>query len=255
MTEGEPNATPARSGPAIVLIEPQMGENIGAAARAMRNFGLDDLRLVRPRDGWPNEKATAMASGARAVIAAARLYDSTAAAIADLRHVYATTARRRDMLKAVTTPRRAAADMRGYAARGEAFGVLFGPERAGLTNDDVVLADTVLLFPTDPGFPSLNLAQAVALTAYEWHLAAAPTVEPALDLGPTRPATKGELVGLFEQLEDALDAVGYFERVPEKRPAMVRNIRNIFQRATLMEQDVRTLRGVIKALGRPRRRG
>ncbi len=246
---GEPEAM----APAIILVRPQMGENIGAAARAMLNFGLADLRLVAPRDGWPNDKAVAMASGAAAVIDAVRVYDDAAAAVADLRHVYAATARPRGMIKPVVTPRQAARDLRSARALGEAAGVLFGPERSGLTNEEVVLADTVLTVPLNPAFPSLNLAQAVAITAYEWFTAADETPGRVLDMGDTRPASKAELLGFFEQLEEGLDAAGYFDPVRAKKPSMVRNLRNIFQRAALLEQDVRTLRGVVKALERGRR--
>jgi tRNA/rRNA methyltransferase len=156
------------AGPAIILVEPQLGENIGTAARAMLNCGLVDLRLVRPRDGWPNRKAVAAASGADAVIENVRLFDSTAEAVADLSRVYATTARHRGQIKPVVTPRQAATEMRAALGRGEKTGVLFGPERTGLHNDDIPLADTVLQVPLNPAFSSLNLAQAVLLIGYEW---------------------------------------------------------------------------------------
>ena len=156
----------AADGPAVILVEPQLGENIGTAARAMMNCALDDLRLVRPRDGWPSAKAVAAASGADAVLERARLYPSVEAAIADLVHVYAATARDRGVVRRVVTPRRAAAEIRTHLAAGEACGVLFGPERTGLLNDDVVLADTVLTIPLNPGFSSLNLAQAVLIVGY-----------------------------------------------------------------------------------------
>src|SRR5712671_5241659 len=158
-------------GPAIILVEPQLGQNIGTAARAMANCGLDDLRLVRPRDGWPSDKAVAAASGADAVLDKARLYPSIAAAIADLSHVYASTARDRYMVKRELTPRHAAEEMREFLARDEPCGVLFGPERTGLVNDDVALADTVITVPLNPAFSSLNLAQAVLIVGYEWFTA------------------------------------------------------------------------------------
>jgi len=236
------------SGPAIILVGPQMGENIGAVARAMANFGLDDLRLVAPRDGWPNPAALAMAAGADAVLEAARVYRATDDAIGDLHHIYATTARGRDMLKPVVPPAQAAGDMRAAAAAGRQVGVLFGPERSGLNNDDVCLAGTVISIPVNPAFASLNLAQAVLLVAYEWFTGQARAAPP--DFGP--PASAGELVGLFEHLEGALAAAGFFYP-PEKRPAMVRNLRNMWQRAGLLEQDVRTLRGVIRALAGQKR--
>jgi tRNA/rRNA methyltransferase len=155
-------------GPAIVLVKPQLGENIGTAARAMANCGLDDLRLVAPRDGWPNDKAVAAASGADSVLDKARLYPNVPAAIADLRRVYAATARDRYMVKRIVTPRLAAAEIAGFLGVGEACGVLFGPERTGLVNDDIALADTVLSVPLNPAFSSLNLAQAVLIVGYEW---------------------------------------------------------------------------------------
>jgi TrmH family RNA methyltransferase len=159
-------------GPAIVLVAPQLGENIGTAARAMLNCGLDDLRLVAPRDGWPSEKAVAAASGADSVLDKARLYPNLKAAVADLRHVYASTARDRYMVKRAVTPRLAAAEIRGFLALDEPCGVVFGPERTGLVNEDITLADTVLTVPLNPGFSSLNLAQAVMIVGYEWFIAA-----------------------------------------------------------------------------------
>ncbi len=235
-------------GPAVVLVEPQLGENVGMAARAMLNCGLTDLRLVRPREAWPNDKARAAAAGADMVIDGARLFDSTAEAIADLSRVYATTARERAMTKRVLTPRQAAAELRALAGTGVTGGLLFGKEAKGLHNDDVALADTVVTVPLNPGFQSLNLAMAVLLTGYEWWLTSDET--PAVELvmpKETRPATKGELVGLFEHLERALDDCGFL-RVEEKRPIMVRNLRNLLGRAALTEQEVRTLRGVISGL-------
>ena len=238
-------------GPAIVLVDPQLGENIGTAARAMFNFGLTDLRLVRPRDGWPSPKAVAAASGADEVLAGARLYGSTEAAVADLRHVYAATARRRDMAKRVTTPGQAAAELRRAATAGEGAGVLFGPERTGLHNDDLTLADCVLSVPTNPAHASLNLAQAVLLIGYEWFQVGAEGGAGGVGTRRSRPATKEELLGYFQHLERELDAHGFLLPV-EKRPSMVRNIRNMFQRAGLTEQEVRSLHGIVAALVRRR---
>jgi len=238
---------PVLGGPVVVLVDPQLGENIGTAARAMLNGGLDDLRLVRPRDGWPNAKAVSSAVGAAAVVEGAQLFDTTEAAIADCRRVYATTARRRDMTKPVLSPRRAAAEMREAAGRGERCAVLFGPERRGLTNDDIALADAGIEAALNPAFQSLNLAQAVLLVAYEWFVAASDAPERELVLGTTRPATKDELQGFFDHLEGELDRCGFL-KVKEKRPSMVRNIRNMFQRAELTEQEVRTLRGIVTGL-------
>ncbi|HXP31022.1 MAG TPA: RNA methyltransferase [Stellaceae bacterium] len=240
-------------GPAIVLIEPQLGENIGTAARAMYNCGLTDLRLVRPRDGWPSKKAQAAASGADAVLEGARLYDSAEAAIAGLRHVYATTARDRYMVKRTVTPRQAAAEMRALMAAKEPCGILFGPERTGLVNEHIALADTVLTMPLNPAFSSLNLAQAVLIVGYEWFTAGDETPASQLVTGHSLPATKERLIRFFEHLEEELDRSG-FMRNAEKRPSMVRNLRNLFQRAHCTEQELRTLHGVVTAFAGPRGR-
>jgi tRNA/rRNA methyltransferase len=233
--------------PAVVLVAPQLGENIGAAARAMLNFGLADLRLVAPRDGWPNEAARANASGADQVIDGAHVFETPADAVADLSLVLATTARPRDMTKDVLAPAEAAAALREASARGERAGLLFGRESTGLDNDALALADALVMAPCNPGFASLNLAMAVLLVAYEWFKAGAGA--PARGPSSPRPraATKAELMGLFAQLEAELDACGFL-RVAEKRPSVVRNLRNMFQRARLTEQEVRTLRGVITGL-------
>ncbi|MFQ5783514.1 MAG: RNA methyltransferase [Alphaproteobacteria bacterium] len=236
-------------GPAIVLVRPQLGENIGTAARAMMNFGLDDLRLVAPRDGWPNVKAVNAAAGATDVLDTVRIFDSTAAAVADLRHVLATTARPRYMLKSTMTPRRAAADMRRWHAAGEPFGVLFGRERTGLDNDDAALADALVTVPINPAYGSLNLAQAVLLIGYEWFQAGDETTAEALPQGRTRPATRDELENFFRHLEHELDACGFL-RNAAKRPSMVRNIRNLFLRAGLFEQEVQTLHGIVSELAK-----
>jgi tRNA/rRNA methyltransferase len=239
------------AGPVIVLVEPQLGENIGTAARAMMNCGLDELRLVRPRDGWPNPKAIAASSGADDIVQNARLFDSTPAAIADLHRVYGTTARHRGMVKVVVTPRQAAIEMRAAEARGERVGVLFGPERTGLVNDDIPLADTILQVPLNPAHSSLNLAQAVLIVGYEWFQAAVDVPARELVTNETRPATKAELLNFFAHLEKELDDCGFL-RHADKRPVMVRNIRNMFQRADLTEQDLRTLHGIIKELAHER---
>ncbi|HEV7998072.1 MAG TPA: RNA methyltransferase [Stellaceae bacterium] len=244
----------AAGGPAIILVEPQLGENIGTAARAMMNCALNDLRLVRPRDGWPSERAVAAASGADAVLDKARLYPSIAAAIADLVHVYAATARDRGMVRREVTPRQAAGEMRARIAADEPCGVLFGPERTGLLNDDLTLADTVLTVPLNPGFLSLNLAQAVLLVGYEWFTAAAEAPAETLHTGLSRPATKAELVNFFAHLEEALEKNGFL-RNRESRPSMVRNLRSLFQRAQCTEQELRTLHGVVTAFAGPRERG
>ena len=233
--------------PAIIMVDPQMAENIGTTARAMLNCGLTDLRLVRPRQGWPHEKAVASASGADSVLEGARMFDTTAEAIADLHYVLAATARGRDMNKTILTPRAAGEKTRTLGCSGEACGVLFGRERSGLVNDDVALADAVLMAPLNPAYRSLNIAQAVLLFAYEWFQAGSDSEGEHLVRHGAKPATKDELLGFFTHLEEELDAGGFL-RPPEKRPAMVRNIRNMFQRAGLMDHEVRTLRGIISAL-------
>ncbi|MEM7349793.1 MAG: RNA methyltransferase [Acidobacteriota bacterium] len=233
--------------PAIVLVEPQLAENIGAAARAMLNCGLTDLRLVKPRDGWPNPKARAMASGADPILEEAQLFESLAEAVADLQRVYATTGRRRDMLKHEVTPAAAAEEIRRHAAKGERCGVLFGRERIGLTNEEVVLADAILTVPLNPAFRSLNLAQAVLLVGYEWFQAADETPpRQRIEVGHPR-ATQAELEGFLAHLEEALDSNGYF-RVEAMRPSSLLSIRNLFSRAELTDQEVRTLHGIVTAL-------
>ncbi len=242
------------AGPAIILVEPQLGENIGAAARAMLNFGLSELRLVRPRDGWPNEKARSAASGANLVVDHARVYDTTSSAIADLQSVYAMTARPRDVRKDVVVPRLAAQDIRANHSRGLRCGVLFGPERAGLHNYDISLAGTIITVPANPAFSSLNLAQSVLLFGYEYFGLADETPASQHNDGSTWPATADDLAGLFEHLESALRESGFLYP-PEKAPTMVRNIRAMLQRARLTEQEVRTLRGVVASLSKRREGG
>lgn len=243
--------------PVVVLVRPQLGENIGMAARAMLNCGLTEMRLVAPRDGWPNESAVNAASGATVVIEGARLYGSAAEALADLQVVYAATARERGMTKPVVTPRRAAQEIRARAAEGVRCGLLFGPEAEGLHNDEVALADAILMAPLNPGFSSLNLAQAVLLAGYEWYQLGVDVPDRQLVMPENRaPATKAELIHLFEHLERELIACGFMHS-EQKRPVMVRNLRNMFQRADLTDQEVRTLRGAIKGLveGKARRKG
>ncbi|MBB4301793.1 tRNA/rRNA methyltransferase [Rhodobium orientis] len=232
--------------PAVVLVETQLGENIGAAARAMANFGLVEMRLVNPRDGWPNERARAAASRADHIIDNVKLFATPEEAVADLAVVYATTARSREMTKPVVGPDEAASSMAGLMEKGVATGLMFGRERWGLTNDEVALADAILTLPVDPTFSSLNVAQAVLVTAYEWRKATLGGVLP-FDDGADLPASKDDLMRLMDHLETALDSVNYF-RPADKRPVMVRNLRGILQKASLTEQEVRTLRGVIAAL-------
>jgi tRNA/rRNA methyltransferase len=239
--------------PSIVLSEPQLGENIGATARAMANFGFSDLRLVKPRDGWPNEKAEAMSAGALPIIAKAKVYDSVAAAIGELRFVIAATARDRSMAKSVLTPAEAARRLHDAASRGLACALLFGNERAGLTNDEVALADAVVTIPTDPGLSSLNLGQAVLILCYEWFKRGDTTPQMRIDHGAALPAPREELIQLFEHLEEELEISGFLFP-PGNRPGMIRNLRSILHRAALSDQEVRTLRGVIVALTKGKRR-
>ena len=239
--------------PAVILSEPQLGENIGACARAMANFGLSDLRLVKPRDGWPNPKAEAMAAGAAALIETARVYESVEQAIAPLRLVYAATARDRAMAKPVLTPAEAARRLREAAAKGVPAGILFGNERAGLTNDEVALADCVITIPTDPAFSSLNLGQAVLLVGYEWFRSGDETPPERIDHGGAVPAPRDELIRLFEHFEEELEKGGFLFP-PGNRPGMIRNLRSILHRAQLTDQEVRTLRGAIVALTRGKKR-
>jgi tRNA/rRNA methyltransferase len=234
--------------PAIILVGAQLGENIGTVARAMLNFGLTDLRLVSPRAGWQMERAVKAAAGAEGLIDNHRLFDSVADATADLGFVVATTARERDMVKPVLTPAKLAVEMR--ARQNDTHpqsGILFGCERTGLDNEDISLADAICSVPLNPDFSSLNLAQAVLLMGYEYYQAADETPDTQLDMQDARPATRGEINAMFEHMEAALDAAGFLAP-PEKKPAMARNIRNIYNRAGLTEQDVQTLRGIINAL-------
>jgi tRNA/rRNA methyltransferase len=242
--------------PAIVLVRPQLGENIGKAARAMLNFGLTDLRLVAPRDGWPNPAAAPAASGADRVLDQARVYPTVAEAVADCAHVYATTVRRRGVTKPVVTPEIAA---RAIHTEGGGSAILFGPERAGLETDDVAVARTIITVPINPSFGSLNLAQAVILVAYEWskfipsdaegHQALASP--PATEIDP--PAPQAELDGMIAQLNGMLDETGYF--FPVDRTAHARRVlRTLLTKPAWNAQEVRTMRGVLSALNKLRGR-
>jgi len=237
-------------GPVIILVEPQMGENIGMVARAMANFGLAELRLVNPRDGWPNDKAAAAASKADHVIAATKVYETLEQAIADLNFVYATTARERDGYKPVRAPVEATTTLRRKFMNGERTGILFGRERWGLTNEEVALADEIVTFPVNPAFASLNIAQAVLLMSYEWMKSGMEDLS-AVPFQATgqRPSTKEQLFGLFDHLEEALDARGYFHPVG-KKPKMVDNLRAVLSRQAFTEQEISVLRGVISSLDR-----
>jgi tRNA/rRNA methyltransferase len=238
--------------PCIILDKPQMAANIGAVARAMANFGLADLRLVNPRDGWPQERAWATASGAEWPLNAARVYDSVEAAIADLHLVYATTARPRELQLPVHTPRVAMSDMLAEVEQGRRVGLLFGGERAGLETADIALCQAVVTLPIDPRFRSLNLAQAVIILAYEWRMTQE-TGAPAIFRDAPPPAEAAAMLGLYEHFERELDTAGFFHP-PEKKPSMVQNLRAALGRARMSDQEVRTFRGVVTALSRGRGR-
>ena len=240
---------PARQAesPVIVLVRPQLGENIGKAARAMLNFGLTEMRLVAPRDGWPNPSAGPAASGADDVLAAARVYQSTAAAVADCGHVYATTVRKRGVTKPVLTPEAAAREISAHRGK---TAVLFGAERSGLETEDVALARAIVTVPINPKFSSLNLAQAVILVAYEWSKhreLAQPTLEDELP-----PAPQGELEGLIAHFDELLEPKGYFSP-PARAEATRRTLRGVLTKPGWNNLEVRTLRGVLSALGRRER--
>lgn len=237
-------------GPVIILVEPQMGENIGMVARAMANFGLSELRLVNPRDGWPNEKAQAAASKADHVIEGTKVFETLEEAISDLNFVYATTARERDGFKPVRSPVVAAQTLRARFTAGEGTGILFGRERWGLSNEEVALADEIVTFPVNPAFASLNIAQAVLLMSYEWMKSGME------DLGSVpfqameqTPSTKEQLHGLYDQLEEALDSRNYFHP-PAKKPKMIDNLRAVLSRRAFTEQEISVMRGVISSLDR-----
>ena len=237
-------------GPAIILVHPQLGENIGMVARAMANFGLAELRLVNPRDGWPSEKAISAASKADHVIEAAKVYPSLEEAVSDLEFVYATTARDRYGYKEVRSPVVAADDLRTRFRVGQKTGILFGRERTGLTNEEIALADELVTFPVKPAFASLNLAQAVLLMSYEWMKSGLASVEDTpFDALPQRPAKKEELQGLFDHVEETLDARGYF-RPAEKKPKLVENLRAILTRPSFTGTEIQVMRGIISCLDR-----
>jgi tRNA/rRNA methyltransferase len=238
--------------PIVVLVEPQLGENIGAAARAMANFGLSQLRLVKPRQGWPNDKARMMATGASRLLDGACLYASVEQAIADCNLVVATTARAHDQAKPVAGPGEAAAMMVQRIAAGENVAILFGRERNGLENDEVALADVILTLPVNPAFASLNLAQAVVIVAYEWFKLASAGKLPFAMPRKSAPAPKQQLVAFFEAIERELEKVEFF-RPPDKRETMQINLRNIFARMQPTQQDIQTLHGVIMAIAEGRK--
>jgi tRNA/rRNA methyltransferase len=242
----------AAPGPIIILVEPQLGDNVGAAARAMANFGLSELRLVRPRDGWPNPRAWVAASGADRILDEARLFDSVAAAIGDCSYVLATTARAHDQAKPVIAPDAAARAIAPRIAAGERVGVLFGRERYGLGNAEVSLADCIVTLPVNPAFASLNLAQAVVVIAYEWFKLASGGALPFAMPQKSQAAPREQLMAFFAMLERELNRVEFL-RPPEKCETMLINLRNIFHRMEPTQQDVQTLHGAILAIAEGRK--
>jgi TrmH family RNA methyltransferase len=243
---------PVGNPPVVILVRPQLADNIGAAARAMGNGGLFHLRLVAPRDGWPQENAWRNASGAQRILEELTVHETVADAVADLHHVFATCPRPRHIVKTVLTPRGASAELREIAGRGLRCGLLFGPERAGLDNDDMACADALIRYPMNPAFTSLNLAQAVMVMAYEWWQSADATPPRTLMTNESHVATKAELENFLTHLIDELDACGFLRNLP-KRPGMVRNLRHLFQRGEVTEQELRTLHGVVTELAIGRR--
>lgn len=242
------NNPPYAAPPVIVLVRPQLGENIGKAARAMLNFGLTELRLVSPRDGWPNPDAGPSAAGADIVLERAQVFDSLADAVADCAHVYATTVRKRGVTKPVVTPEEAAREI--HTAQGRCA-IVFGPERSGLETDDVALARKIITVPINPEFASLNLAQAVILCAYEWSKGLTLASPPAEELLP--PAPQQELEGMIDTFNDLLEKAGYFFP-PDRAPATKRTLRNLLTKPGWNHLEVRTLRGVLSSLANPRAR-
>jgi tRNA/rRNA methyltransferase len=250
---GTDRTKPSRSGgPAVILVRPQLSVNIGMCARAMANFGLTDLRLVAPREGWPDrdalgKSAYAAAAGGAGLLEAARLFESVESAVLDLNFVWATTARERGQFKPVRTPAEAMPECAFKLAKGEKHGILFGPERTGLSNDEVALTNAIVTFPVNPAYASLNLAQAVLLVGYEW-MRAVTDAQPPFAMVQRSPSAPRELVlSFFDYLEAELEGSGFF-RSAAKQPVMRRNLRNMFHRMQLTEQDVRTLRGMIVRL-------
>lgn len=250
--DGGADLHPIGNSPVVILVRPQLADNIGAVARAMANGGLFHLRLVAPRDGWPQENAWRMASGADRILDTLTLHDTVADAVADLHHVFATCPRPRHIIKPVLTARGAAIELRAICGSDLRAGLLFGPERAGLDNDDMAAADALVRYPLNPAFMSLNLAQAVMVMAYEWWTADDATVPRELMTNETQVATKGQLDNFLTHLTDQLDACGFLRNLP-KRPGMVRNIRHFFERGEVTQQELRTLHGIVTELAIGRR--
>ena len=239
--------------PAFVLIRPQMGENIGAAARGMWNFGLDRMRIIDPRDGWPNQKAVAMASGAGRLLDEAQIFADTPSAIADCDYVYATTARPRGLTKPVMTPQAAMEDARTRIAAGGKVAVMFGPERAGMENEDIARANAIISVPVNPEFPSLNLAQCVLLTGYEWQRETIPAQSTRVDAAGDW-AEQIEVEKLAEHFEDRLQTAGFF--FPEHKAASMKlNLRNLWSRMPMTRADVQMLHGIMRQMVRWKEKG
>ena len=233
--------------PVFILVRPQLGENIGGAARAMLNFGLDRMRLVDPRDGWPNPRAAATASGAGGVLDRAGLFPGIAEAVADCDFVFATTARGRELVKEIVTPERGMAMARAMVAEGRRVGFMFGPERAGLENEDLVHANAIITVPVNTEFYSLNLAQCVLLLAYEWRRQGVSVPPSVLDLARTELANRTEVQRLADHFEDRLEAAGFFFP-PDKAPGMKVNLRNMWGRLGLTRAEVQTLHGMLRQI-------
>jgi tRNA/rRNA methyltransferase len=233
--------------PAIILVKPQLAENMGTTSRAMLNCGLTDMRLVCPRDHHLSEKAISASSGAEDILKNAKIFETIEEAVADLHLIFASTARRRDMVKTVYTPDKAVSIIRSHVINKDRCGILFGPERTGLHNDDISIADAVIEIPLNPVHTSLNLAQAVLLIGYEWFKSGHNEPEEQFITNGAEIASKDELLNFFRHLEDELDNCGYL-RLEHKRPRMVRNLRNIFERAKLTSPEIQSLHGVVKDL-------
>lgn len=233
--------------PVFILVRPQMGENIGAAARAMLNFGLDRMRIVDPRDGWPNPKANAMASGAGRVLDYAGIFPDLPTSIADCDYVFATTARSRELVKPIVTPERAMEMTRAMVAEGKRVGVLFGPERAGLENEDVALANAIVTVPVNPEFASLNLGQSALLMAYEWGRQTSTTPPEVMEFARTEYANREEVARLADHFEERLEAAGFFFP-PTKAPGMRLNLRNMWARLGLTRAEVQTFHGMLRQI-------
>jgi tRNA/rRNA methyltransferase len=244
--------------PIIILVHPQLVENIGMTARAMANCALTELRLVKPRDPWPlgevhQQRMTGAASGAEHLLQNAKLFKTVEEAIADLNYVYATASRTHDMVNKILTPRAAIPDMQARMEAGQKVGVMFGPERTGLINDYIVLANAKITVPLNPKFTSLNLAQTVLLIGYEWYQAQSETPPEQKRFGDSRPATREEYLNFYHRLEEELDTTGFFV-AEHMRPSMTHSLQSMLQRAEMTEQEIRTWHGVLSALANGQKR-